>query len=772
MGFIDWSRDVGGVSCSAFNYGSPQGLALTDFMALNNITQRNPVPNEDGRVLDLVLTNCTTLEVSNSSNIISKIDRKHPPLLITVPELIPHFLKPARSPRHNFFKANYDLILAHLKEINWSKQFDKCQNVNEMTAVFYCILNDTVERYVPISRPKRSGFPSWFSKSLIQIILEKESKKKKFMKYKNPHDRNPKCFWNFIKDRRGGETTIPAEMTLDDQTANTGTKIAELFAKHFSSVFSNIILPDSLESTVHGLPYLSKIKFGEQEIKRAIKKLDIFKGAGPDEIPPIFVKRCGPTLALPLSILFNRSLHDGVFPELWKKAKIVPVYKKGDNKNVKNYRPVSILSCIFKLFESLVCPIVTRHLESQISEYQHGFRKGRSVQTNLVSFMSYLSKEIDRRQQVDSIYMDFSSAFDKVCHSRLIHKLRRSGVGGTLLEWFKSYLAKRLQFVVLNGHISHEYVACSGVPQGSHLGPVLFSVFINDISSSVHHCKYSLFADDFKIFKTVSSNNDVELIQADLDGINMWCELNGMIINTNKSYHIKYTKKKVQLQSSYKLQSDTLQEVKEIRDLGVIMDTQLKFKVHMDTIVKQAARMLGFLKRNTKGFVSAQTKIMLYNSLVRSKLEFASVVWSPQYTAPSQRLERLQRSFTRYLAYHTSGISHKATYDLRLKHFKMISLHNRRIILDLTFLKKLISGQIACSELLDKINFKVPYRYPRNPITNILVEPIGRTNALKHSSLSRMCSEYNRFSASIKDFDIFHDSSTSLKKKLAVHFCS
>ncbi|CAH2087231.1 unnamed protein product [Euphydryas editha] len=244
-----------------------------------------------------------------------------------------------------------------------------------------------------------------------------------------------------------------------------------------------------------------------------------------------------------------------------------------------------------------------------------------------------------------------------------------------------------------------------------------------------------------------------------------------MVINTKKSYHIKYTRKKNPLKSSYILNLDTLQEVSEIRDLGVVMDAQLRFKAHIDTVVKQAAKMLGFLKRNTKGFVSPKTKIILFNSLVRSKLEFASVVWSPPFATYSQRLESIQRSFTRHLAFHSSGISHKATYDLRLKHFKMMSLYNRRLILDIMFLKKNLSGDISCSELLSNIDIRVPYRYPRHPIRDILYIPASRTLVLKHSPLRRICSEYNRFAASVNDMDIFHDSGPSLKKKLTAHIC-
>lgn len=801
LSFINWSRDSNTGSCIASNYNSPLGLALTDFLSLNNISQTNDITNIDGKILDLILTN-NTVEVTNSVHILSKIDNKHPPLLITLLETISNFLKPVQGAQFNFFKANYVKILENLKNINWIAEFGDCHDVNEMTALLYRNINETVENYVQKRKPKNSRYPLWFTKPLIKIILEKETKRKKYIKYGNPRDKieyellrersqklidlclrnykkqiesnirtNPKFFWRFIKDRRGGGTTIPAEMFNSDETASTGTHIAQLFAKNFSSVYGSTNLPNGEHLIADESPYLCSLKFNEQEVIREIKKIDIFKGAGPDEIPPVFIKRCGPALALPLSQIFNRSLCDGVFPDLWKRAKIVPVHKKGDTRDVKNYRPISILSCMSKLFESLVCPFITRHLENVISENQHGFKKGRSVQTNLVSFMSYLGKEIDRGRQVDAIYMDFSSAFDKVCHSRLLCKLRKYGIDGNLLQWFKSYLAKRLQFVVLNGHKSHEYVAHSGVPQGSHLGPVLFSAFINDITCSIQNCRYSLFADDLKIYKTVESTNDAQLIQKDLDQINAWCDANGMIVNTKKTYHIKYTRKKKSLSTIYKLNLETLEEVKEIRDLGVMMDSQLKFKVHVDAIVKQAAKMLGFIKRNTKGFISPITKIILFNSLVRSKLEFASTVWNPQYTVNSQRIERLQRSFTRHLAFYSTGISHKATYDLRLKHFNMISLYNRRILLDVTFLKKLLSGEIDCNELTSNINLNIPYRYPRHTITNIFYVTVCRTNVLKHSPLPRICSEYNRVSELINEIDIFHDSGASLRKKLTAHFC-
>lgn len=797
LSFFTWSRNSDEASYVPTNYNCKSGHLFVDFLSINNLRQVNEVLNVNNKLLDLVLTDFNTVEVTKAPNVLSKLDPYHPPLLISLKDYKPNFINPSRNPKYNFFKADYTKITQYLNNVNWNLEFASSANVNDMTTILYNYLNMAIQLYTPTSLPRNTKFPPWFTKSLIRLLAEKERMRRKYRKYKNPRDSleyeilrerghklqdqclktyktrierniisNPKAFWRFVKDRRNGDSTIPSEMHLDDRVAKTGPDIAELFASNFSSVFDKNPLVSKKSHSMGVTSNLCRITISEKDISRGIRKLDIYKGAGPDEIPPIFLQRCGAALVLPLFIIFNRSLKDGVFPDEWKRAKIVPIFKKGDIHDTKNYRPISILSCLSKLFESLVCPIITRHIDRHLSDHQHGFRSGRSTQTNLVSFVTYLAKHIDNNQQIDAIYTDFSNAFDKVNHSLLISKLNNCGIENSLLHWFNSYLAKRLLVVVVNGHKSHEYYAESGVPQGSHLGPILFSVFINDITSAIKNCKFSLFADDLKIFRTVKTTTDIQQIQDDLDRVNTWCKHNGMIMNPKKCFHIKYTRKQNLVKSSYVLSGEQLSEVTEIRDLGVVMDSKLKFTSHIDSIVKKSARMLGFIRRNTKGFLSPQTKIILYCALVRSHLEYSSVVWTPLYSIYSQRIESIQRSFTRHLAFHASGISHRTPYDLRLKQFNMISLHRRREILDILFLKKLLSGAIVSNNLLNEIRLNVPSRYPRHPLSKLLYIPVCRTNVLKHSPLPRMCAEYNRLCNIDKNFDIFFDTAPTLKQRI------
>lgn len=173
------------------------------------------------------------------------------------------------------------------------------------------------------------------------------------------------------------------------------------------------------------------------------------------------------------------SLREGVFPTLWKMAKVTPIYKSGDKKDVTNYRPISILNIFAKTFESLVYKHIYNHLKHRLNPNQHGFITGRSTNTNLLIFSSYICDSFNDKCQVDAAYTDFSKAFDKV-NSILLKKMSHLGLHGSLYRWLASYLLNRSQLVTLHGYDSVPFEATSGVPQGSNLGPLLFLAFIND----------------------------------------------------------------------------------------------------------------------------------------------------------------------------------------------------------------------------------------------------------------------------------------------------
>lgn len=775
MAKIDWSP--GAVNCSLQN----TCLRLLEFTNVNRLTQYNTVKNSSERILDLVLSTLSLCTVSESTCPLTAVDKLHPPLDLTIKLSKESYLPYNKlNNKRNFYKANYEQIKTFLNEHDWPQLFSDCNDVDRMLKVFYDVLNTAIDSFVPSCKSATNRYPPWFNKTIIKSLKEKNKLRLRFKKYRNPLDElelklvtkrcqnlaktlyntymekleqemkeNPKLFWSHVKAKRGGSSVYPLTMSDGQLATSNGADICDLFGSYFASVYTT----DSGADYKSNSKFLDTLEINSQcltipdldsdTLLHKLLSVNIRKGAGPDEIPPLFISACASALVFPLLKIYKVSLATGTFPQEWKKAKVVPVYKSEKRNIISNYRPIAILSTLAKIFESMICSYIQRHFKLYLSDQQHGFVASRSTATNLLSFSESLIQSIDESKQFDVLYTDFSKAFDRIPHSILINKLKTYGITGTLLKWLESYLSNREFYIVVNGfRSSRNYFMTSGAPQGTHLAPILFNIYVNDLPHCFLHSECFLYADDLKFARQIESSSDIALLQDDLNRVITWCESNKMELNLKKCYHVSFSRKSKPINSVYLIGNEKVQEVDTIRDLGVIFDKKVTFVPHIENIMKKASKMLGFVLRNTRDFKKVGTKIMLYYSLVRSILEYCSVVWRPHYATHKLLLERVQKRFLWHLAFSRGMAKRLPSYNTRLRFFKMHALSTRREGIDGLFLFKLLRNKIDCPGLLTDIKFRVPARCPRYPITP-LTPPFRRTVLGANSPISRFCKIVN-----------------------------
>lgn len=237
---------------------------------------------------------------------------------------------------------------------------------------------------------------------------------------------------------------------------------------------------------------------------------------------------------------------------------------------------------------------------------------------------------------------------DRVRHKYLITKLRELGVHSGVLHWIESYLADRTQYVKIAGHSSRQFSVTSGIPQGSHLGPLLFLLFFDDISTVIKSSECSMYADDLKIYKRIRTVLDCTALQRDLEAVAMWCERNCLYLNIGKCKHMSFYRNRTPITFGYAIDEQQLERIYEVRDLGVLFDVQLTFKRHAEYVVAKAYSMLGFIKRVCKEFNDVRALKSVYCAHVRSHLEYASVVWQPHCANQIRSIESVQKKFVLY----------------------------------------------------------------------------------------------------------------------------
>ena len=548
-------------------------------------------------------------------------------------------------------------------------------------------------------------------------------------------------------------------MHFGDIRSTAGDDIVNLFAEYFSKMYSDrdYAVQDTLAS---GDANLSKFEISISSIYEKLSTLDINKGPGPDGLPPLLLKLCSFLLSRPLHIIFNLSLKTGTFPTFWKSSFIAPILKSGDRSQVSNYRPISILSCIPKVFESLVCDYLSAGLNGSFIDQQFGFLPHRSTELNLLTFTDFLLESLEEGSHVHAIYTDFTKAFDRVNHKILIKKLRDTGIWGKLLDWLTSYLTDRVQIVRILNFQSSEIKIPSGVPQGSHLGPLLFNIYVNDIASCFLFTSFLLFADDLKFYMKVQDPHDCNRIQSDLDHLAQWCDRNGMELNINKCQVMIFSRGKNPLNYVYHIKESPLLLASQIKDLGVLLDSHLSFTIHLDSIVSKSLQMLGFVKRNTKDFLNIPSIKLLYCSLVRPHLEYCSSVWSPSYNVHIQAIENVQHKFLRYIAFKKQRGVDDIIYAELENLLQITTLQVRRMHRDLTMFYNLLHSHSHGPVLTSKIGLHTPSRQTR--LNHSFHVKSHRTNYGQNSFLARSARLANNFSDQI---DFFQNCKT-FKKQL------
>lgn len=334
-------------------------------------------------------------------------------------------------------------------------------------------------------------------------------------------------------------------------------------------------------------------------------------------------------LAVPLSTFFNKLLSSSSFPSAWKLANVCPIFKKSDPSKPSNYRPISLLSCLGKLMERCVHKYLYNFVISNnlISSSQSGFIKGDSTVNQLTFLYNDVSKALDDGREVRAVFCDISKAFDRVWHKGLIHKLASSGIRGSLLDWFSSYLSNRRQKVVISNASSSVLPINAGVPQGSILGPLLFLIYINDIVNNIE-ANIRLFADDTSLYIIVDDPaTSATILNRDLSSILAWSRLWLVSFNPSKTESLLFSRKRNKpAHPPLYFNNTPVSQVPNHKHLGVNLSEDTKWSTHVSTNINNAWKRIGMLK-SLKFLISRSGLEKLYLSLIRPLLEYADVVW-------------------------------------------------------------------------------------------------------------------------------------------------
>ena len=712
------------VICGDFNFPNMRweppissDLVTSEFLDLlleHGITQFVTCPTHSaGNILDLVLGSDEFL-VSN--------------LTVDAPLLADHFSVSfdldftVEQPKNQVVKqlSKCEDLSAFLMYIDWDIIFGTSQTIEDFWGEFKNVLLHGIDSQIPVKRV--SGHPKQFFDLLPDTQNAKSEKKvvyDTFCQQPTPFWKNllrfwtKKCadvvsrdralhenhilqladtnrFYSYVKKVLNRESVIP-DLEVDNITYSDDTEKANCLNRFFCTVFtvSDGLVPrfgPRTEVEIH------ELFFSQQTVSVALRKLSSTYSSGDDNIPTIVLSKCSDFLIEPLCRLFTTCFETSRLPNDWLLANVTPIYKgSGSKKHPNNYRPVSLTSAVCKVMEICVKDAILKHLldNNLLSKDQHGFLPKRSTLTELLECLNQWMTAIERGEFVDVMHIDQRKAFDSVDHKKLLLKCDRYGIKGKYHRFVRAFLSDRWQRVKVGSGYSEWARVTSGVPQGSVLGPLLFLIYINDMGDVLSSSEIKMYADDAKIFKCRKRGETTAVgLQRDLTSVQLWCNQWQMKMNASKCSLLQIGWNN-QVKSQYLLGDAHASVVNCVQDLGILISGKLTFSEHCMSITSNASKRVGL---NYRAFSSRDKDFMvgMFVTYIRPLLEHNSEIWSPLYIQDIDRIEGIQRKFTKRI----KGLFHKS-YNERLRICNLEWLELRRIKTDVTFVYKMIHSLVA-----------------------------------------------------------------------------
>ena len=444
-----------------------------------------------------------------------------------------------------------------------------------------------------------------------------------------------KGIWKTIKLASNMNPSISHSEGLEDRDPET-------FNSHFATVGSHIQAQvPQLDHRVSFSDFLpprnSDLNFHEfkevnsDDILTYVKSLPRDKAVF-DDIPLYILKEAASCVIEPLTHIVNLSLKTGIVPSICKRARVAPIHKAGDKSDPNNYRPISILPFIGKIIEYFVSQQLTEYMEDNrlFSRHQFGFRKNHSTNYLMFDLIDEIYKSKSRCFKPGIIFLDIKKAFDTVNHDILLEKLKYYGIGGIVFIWFKNFLMERYQCTKLNGNLSSFLVVLSGVPQGSILGPILFSIYINDINYACNLSTPYLFADDGALFFEDSCRKSLINMKIELLTIIKWLSANKLSFNAEKTEFMIFDSAELDHEDEIVVEfndtSMSIKECKQTKYLGLMLDCKLNFKLHIDHIKKKVMKRIGAMYRS-KGLLPIKYRKMFANALMLPQFDYLDTIY-------------------------------------------------------------------------------------------------------------------------------------------------